>query len=69
MKNDDRIDRLERFKRLRYRPTDRPTDGHDLLQKCEDALKKVCYWQPCHDESDESEDVNGSVIQSKFKST
>ena len=28
---DDRIDRFERFKRLRYRPTDRPTDGHDLL--------------------------------------
>ena len=40
MKNDDRIDRFERFKRLRYRQTDQPTDGHDLLQKCEDALKK-----------------------------
>ena len=38
MKKDDRIGRFERFK-LRYRPTDRQTDGHDLLQKCEDALK------------------------------
>ena len=43
MKKDDRIGRFERFKRLRYQPTDQPTDqpteGHDMLQKCEDALK------------------------------
>ena len=35
MKKDNRIGRFERFKRLRYQPTDRPTDrptnGHDLL--------------------------------------
>ena len=42
MKNDDWIDRFARFKRLRQ--TDQPTDGHDLLKKCEDALKKVCLW-------------------------
>ena len=43
MKKDDRIGRFERFKRLRYRPTNRPTNGHDLLQKFEDALKNVVY--------------------------
>ena len=39
-----RMSRFAHFKRLRYGPTDQPTDqptnGHDLLQKCEDALKK-----------------------------
>ena len=40
MKKVDRIGRFKRFKRLRYQPTNQPTDGHDLYQKCEDALKK-----------------------------
>ena len=35
MKKDDIFGRFERFKRLRYQPTnqptDRPPDGHDLL--------------------------------------
>ena len=31
MKKDDRIGRFERFKRLRYQPTNQPTDGPDLL--------------------------------------
>ena len=39
MKTDNRIDRSERFKHLRYQQTNQQTDGHDLLQKCEDALK------------------------------
>ena len=34
-----RISRFVHFKRLRYRPTNQPTNGHDLLKKCEDALK------------------------------
>ena len=33
------ISRFSHFKRLRDQPTNRLTDGHDLLQKCEDALK------------------------------
>ena len=41
---DDRIGRFERFKRLRNRQTNRPTDVHDLLYKCEDALKNMKGW-------------------------
>ena len=41
MKKDDRIGRFERFERLRYQQTDRQTNGHDLLLKCDDALKKL----------------------------
>ena len=40
MKKYVRISRFPHFKRLRDRPTDRPTDRLDLLKKCEDALKK-----------------------------
>ena len=41
MKKGDRIGRFERFKCLRYRQTNQQTNGHDLLQKCEDALKNT----------------------------
>ena len=44
MKKDDRTDRLGFLNvcvtdRQTDRQTDRPTDGHDLLWKCEGALK------------------------------
>ena len=44
MKKDDRMGRFERLKRLRSQQTDRQTDGHYLLWKCEDALKKILVF-------------------------
>ena len=41
MKNYVRISRFAHFKRLRDRPTNQPTEGHDLLWECEDALKNM----------------------------
>ena len=38
------------------RPTNQPTDGHDLLQKCEDALNNIYSLKKMEEEKAEEEE-------------